>query len=149
MPSDAHDSGSRNGSDALFAQTADLQQFDRVVLIVDDHRDFRETLAEVLDDAGYRVGCAANGREALARLRQGPTPFLILLDLQMPVMNGWEFLRCRADEPTLARVPVIVISACADDPGTRSSLSDCQLLKKPIDLPALLELVAAHCSNCT
>src|SRR5258708_35647529 len=80
------------------------------ILLVEDQRDFRELLAELLTAEGYAVDCAANGREACLRLRRAPLPNLILLDLIMPVMNGWGFLSALQPDPALPRIPVYVLS---------------------------------------
>jgi CheY-like chemotaxis protein len=81
------------------------------ILIVDDHTDSREAIAELLRDAGH-ISCeATNGREALDWLhRQNELPCLILLDLRMPTMDGWDFLRVLNGAPRLSDIPVIIIS---------------------------------------
>jgi len=81
---------------------------------VEDEKDLRELLAEVLQDHGYTVATAANGREALDRLASGPLPALILLDLMMPVMTGWEFRRRQIQDVRIAAIPVIAFSGVAD-----------------------------------
>src|SRR5512143_2353035 len=81
------------------------------VLGVDDERDIREAVAEVLKEEGYEVFDARDGAEALRQLR-AHHPAVVLLDLMMPGMNGWEFCAARKNEaPELSRIPVIVISA--------------------------------------
>ena len=81
------------------------------VLIVDDHLDTLETIAELVSDEGHTHSEASNGQEALSWLeRQADLPCLILLDLRMPVMDGWDFLRAMRALPRLAEIPVIVIS---------------------------------------
>jgi CheY-like chemotaxis protein len=113
------------------------------VMVVEDDAETRELIAEVLRDDGYAVLTAANGAEALASLRAGlPPPTLILLDLMMPVMSGWQFLDERAGDQTLARIPVLVLSA---DPTRQlaSSRGVVAVVGKPFDLPRLLKLVRA------
>src|SRR5262245_34872901 len=83
------------------------------VLIVDDDYDIRATLHEILSDEGYDVASSANGFEALQALRSGTAPCLILLDLMMPVMDGWQFRAQQLSDPTLASIPVVVLSADA------------------------------------
>src|SRR5262245_41874314 len=83
----------------------------RLVLIVDDDQDIRDTLGGVLTEEGYRVVGAANGQEALDYLKDGERPCLILLDLMMPVMDGWQFLKQQGMSPSLAEIPVVVITA--------------------------------------
>jgi CheY-like chemotaxis protein len=89
---------------------------------------------------------AANGHEALARLHGGrPMPGLILLDLMMPVMDGWEFLVAQQDDPALARIPVIVISA---DHALRHEVAQLEVagyLPKPFEYDALLDTVQRYC----
>src|SRR5512142_2938239 len=84
----------------------------RRVLIVEDDVDIRETLGELLATAGYETAGAANGLDGLAAARRAP-PDLIVLDLMMPVMDGWEFRSAQRRDPALASIPVIVISASA------------------------------------
>src|SRR5947207_15447872 len=81
------------------------------ILIVEDDFDIREALTQILEDEGFQVRCASNGREALEVATSGPAPRLILLDLMMPVMNGWQFRAEQLKDPRLAEVPVLVISA--------------------------------------
>ena len=83
------------------------------ILVVEDDQDTREGLAEVLAVAGYLVRTAANGKIALEQAREN-RPDLIVLDLAMPVMNGWQFLEVQRRDPRLAAIPVIVASASID-----------------------------------
>src|SRR4051812_47731105 len=80
------------------------------VLVVDDEPTMRDLLAMVLEDEGYTVRRAADGRDALAKIADH-TPAVVVLDLQMPVLDGWGFLRLRQDNAALATLPVIVMSA--------------------------------------
>lgn len=108
------------------------------VLVVDDDPDIRETLRDVIEAEGFAVVCAANGREALAALGMGLRPSLVVLDLMMPAMNGWELLAAIRADRALADLPVAVISAAggrATPPGATCFLG------KPIDLDTLIELV--------
>lgn len=81
-----------------------------VVVVVDDDQDWRDLVVEFLRDSGYAAIGAAHGREALARAR-AVRPSLFVLDLEMPVMSGWEFRREQLRDPALAQVPVIVTSS--------------------------------------
>ena len=82
------------------------------ILIVDDELSFRQMLSTLLEDAGYRAFSAANGRDALTYLRQSRTkPGLILLDMAMPVMSGWDFLRVQRHEARLSSIPVVIVTA--------------------------------------
>lgn len=112
------------------------------VLIVEDERDIREALAEALAYEGYDVTVAANGREALRTLGDGPLPDVILLDLVMPEMSGWEFRQVQARDPALAGIPVVVVSA--SDPG--AARPD-RHLPKPFAIDALFDAVAELVSH--
>lgn len=115
------------------------------ILIVEDDNDIRQALVDVLTLENFRVTTARNGKEALELLRNSPTswrPCFILLDLMMPVMNGWEFLLEQRSDPKLKDIPVMVCSAVADRnrfPGI------VDFLKKPINVDELLMLVGRHC----
>jgi CheY-like chemotaxis protein len=80
------------------------------VLVVDDDRDMRDTIAAVLESEGYDVRCAENGAQALAAMH-GPKPAAVVLDLSMPVMSGWELLEAVRAEDELSSIPVVVFSA--------------------------------------
>ncbi len=114
------------------------------ILVVDDDPDIRETLAELLQEEGYAVTSAAHGGEALLSLRAEPRPGLILLDLMMPIMDGWQFRAEQKKDPELASIPVVIISATGRDELV-SSLGAAQFLKKPINLEQLLAAVEQHC----
>lgn len=83
----------------------------RHVLVVDDDPLIRETMTEILEESGYRVATAAHGGEALTALRQGPRPDAIILDLMMPIMDGWQFLDAKATDKTICAVPVLIHTA--------------------------------------
>ena len=105
----------------------------RPVLVVDDDPDIRETLRFVLEDAGYPVYTAENGREALEVLADAqPLPGLILLDLMMPVMNGWQLRMELLKDQRLARIPVVVISGAANVESEARALGAAGYLAKPI-----------------
>jgi CheY-like chemotaxis protein len=113
----------------------------RSVLVVDDDRSIRETILSILASDGRKAIGAANGKEALEVLRRIPKPGLILLDLMMPVMSGWELLeRLRSDERT-ADVPVVVVSAV----GKRNERGASRVIQKPVQAGTLLNLVAEFC----
>jgi CheY-like chemotaxis protein len=113
------------------------------VLIVEDDEDLREMMAQLLTLEGYQTTTVANGREALEYLHDAEKPHLILLDLMMPVMDGWEFRRQQQADPALAPVPVIVLSAL--DQARASNLEAEAFLKKPLDFDRLLSLVRTYC----
>ena len=110
------------------------------VLVVDDDADIRQTVGMVLEEEGYEVQVAADGAAALALLRAGPPPALILLDLMMPVMNGWQFREAQTADETLAAIPVVVISA--DNRLREACPFGDNYLRKPVDIDALLSIVA-------
>jgi CheY-like chemotaxis protein len=113
------------------------------VLIVEDDADLREMMAQLLSLEGFQTAAVGNGREALEYLQRRESPDVILLDLMMPVMDGWEFRRRQQADPALARVPVIVLSAL-DQSRTRG-VSASAFLKKPLDFDRLLQLVRSYC----
>jgi CheY-like chemotaxis protein len=116
------------------------------ILVVDDDPDIRETIVEILEDSGHRAIAAANGNEALARLREeGDPPCLILLDLMMPIMDGRAFRQAQLADPTLAPIPVIVLSAFRDTAETARQLAAAGHLTKPVTLDALMNLVDTFC----
>lgn len=109
------------------------------MLIVDDESDIRETVSEVLADEGYEVHDARDGAEALSKCR-ALHPSVVLLDLMMPRMNGWEFRAAQMHDPELAEIPVVVVSAL----GRVSTIDAAAFLQKPFDLSDLLEVVRRH-----
>ena len=117
------------------------------VLIVEDDRDVRLALAEVLAEEGYRIALAEHGFDALCQLRFGMPPGVILLDLMMPVMDGWEFLAEQRAKPALASIPVVVLTAAGNARGLGASPQVVARLRKPVDIGALLDAVASACAR--
>ena len=113
------------------------------ILVVDDDPDIRDSLREVLEDEGYDVACVGNGREALDHLKAAkPQPCVILLDLMMPVMDGWQFRKEQKQDPELAGIPLVVITAT----GKRPVLIDAaELVMKPLDLTQLFAAIERYC----
>jgi CheY-like chemotaxis protein len=111
------------------------------VLVVDDDDDLREVLREILAARGYRVATASDGREALALLRGGLSPSIILLDLRMPGMSGWQFRREQRRDPELADIPVLVLSGGSPQ-HVSSTLGSIDMLPKPIDLDDLTAMIS-------
>ena len=113
------------------------------VLIVEDDEDLREMMAQFLLVEGFRPETVSNGQEALDYLRKGPTPSVILLDMMMPIMDGWEFRREQQRDPRVANVPVIVLSAL--DRNRVGDIGEAAFMKKPLDFDRLLDLVRRYC----
>jgi CheY-like chemotaxis protein len=115
------------------------------ILLVEDDPGLRDTLAEVLSERGYEVTCAPHGLAALAALAElgpRPPPSVILLDLAMPVMDGWTFRARQRRDPRFASIPTIVLSASLGaDPHALDGLAPAATLSKPFDLASLLETV--------
>ncbi len=109
----------------------------RTVLVVDDNTDAADALAQILEYEGYAVATACDGREALQYLRDSPTPDLIVLDLMMPIMNGWELRAELAKVPTFAKVPIVVMTALAQ----AAEIEADAIVAKPIDLKSLLHIM--------
>jgi CheY-like chemotaxis protein len=100
-------------------------------------------LGRFLELEGFQVEVAANGRQALERLTAGMHPCVILLDLMMPVMDGWQFRREQVRDRELAEIPVIVVSAAGRD--RIAEIDANAYLTKPVDLEQLLERVSHYC----
>lgn len=115
------------------------------ILVVEDYPYLRTVLADLLRHEGYTVATASNGAEALAYLKQHPPPRLILLDLRMPVMNGWTFLAHRRADPALAAIPVVVLSSDAAEVQAPLPPDVAAWVPKPIAIPQLLAIIAQVC----
>ena len=113
------------------------------VMVVEDDVAIRESLVELLEDEGYSVLSAPNGREALEVLRKNELPCLILLDLMMPVMDGWQFRREQASDPRLGSIPVVVITAAGEKPA--ASIQANLVLHKPVKVDRVLGAVQQFC----
>jgi CheY-like chemotaxis protein len=113
------------------------------ILIVDDDNDVRSALSEMLEEEGFSVEGAHNGREALARLRGGGAhPAVILLDLMMPGMDGWDFRSEQMRDPKLASVPVVIVSASGfSRESIRTQFRPAAYVEKPIERGELLDAI--------
>ena len=116
----------------------------RRVLVVEDDRDIREAVREILEDHAYEPVEAENGAVALEVLRAGqPDPCLILLDVMMPVMDGFQFRAEQEKDPSLSAIPVVLFTAHAA--VTPSSVGAVGVLQKPLDFDRLLKLLEEYC----
>jgi CheY-like chemotaxis protein len=114
------------------------------ILVVDDDEQTRNSLREILEEEGYGVATASNGQEAIEKLDGGDPPALILLDLLMPVMDGWQFLARQQSHPLSRPVPIVLLSGMAyirDAPGVADFLS------KPIRPEKLLSCIKRFCGE--
>ncbi len=116
----------------------------RCVLLVEDDISIRETLKDVCEAEGYIVFMASNGAEALRKLEVIPKPCLILCDLMMPVMNGWDFLDRLSADQDFAVVPVVVMSAVSPE-GIRRRV---KAIRKPFDIEAIIGTIREACGGC-
>ena len=113
------------------------------VLVVEDDRDIRDAVVEILQDEGYAVAAASDGQEALEHLHSGaPRPDLILLDLMMPVMSGYQFRQEQLAIAELASIPVLVITADVNARAKVESLKAAGFVQKPLKIQPLLDRVA-------
>jgi CheY-like chemotaxis protein len=125
----------RRSAILLFEMLATWVRSPRYILVVDDDRAIRDALRLLLEEDGYRVKVARDGREALELLRSAPPPCVILLDLMMPEMDGKEFLRLKNRNPVLAEIPVCVMTASGRLTPMPAGVS--AVLHKPFDASEL------------
>jgi DNA-binding response OmpR family regulator len=111
---------------------------------VDDDASFRHEVAECLRSEGYAVVGAPHGRAGLDYLRTHEEPSFVLLDLTMPVMDGWELYREMKSDAALASIPIVVVSGLSRTPGERAMLDAEAYLEKPLRLERLLAIAEAH-----
>ena len=112
------------------------------ILVIEDDEDIRESLQQVLEMEGYDVVPAGNGREGLAALSQAE-PCVILLDLMMPVMNGWEFRREQLSDSLLASIPTVIVTAYVGP--IPNGLGEAPKVRKPVKPEQLISLVETYC----
>jgi signal transduction histidine kinase len=128
---DGGDEGRRAGSRETAAA--------RILLVEDDHA-IRDVMLSLLEDEGYLVLTAQNGQEALDALRTAAAPDLIILDLRMPVMDGWQFRAVQKGDPALAGIPVVAVSA--DGSPQAAAIDAAAYLRKPLNADTLLEAIS-------
>ncbi len=118
------------------------------VLVVDDDKKVCEIISAVLASQGYETAVAGNGKEALDYLRTSSSqPGLILLDLMMPEMTGWEFRRIQQADPALAGIPVAIITGLAEEEGKVASIGAVDVLYKPSRVETLTTLASRFCKK--
>jgi CheY-like chemotaxis protein len=115
------------------------------ILVVEDESDIRAEIAELLRDRGFDVAEAADGAEALAKLRAGFRPCLILLDLMLPRVDGWTFRAEQMKDPVLAGIPVVVLSGVRNLDVESRNLAVAAFLSKPFEAEQLLTMVRSYC----
>ncbi len=116
---------------------------DERVLLVEEDADLREAMAGWLEESGYNVSTAGNGAEALNLLRAGLVPCVILLDLMMPKVNGWQFRDEQKKHAAWAEIPVVVVSAMAN--LKERPIDAAAVVQKPVNLKVLTGLLDKHC----
>jgi len=122
----------------------------RRVLLIEDDLPVCNSLREALQEEGFKVATAADGREALELLRRGPRPSAILLDLMMPVMDGWDFRQEQLRDPVLRNIPTVVVTATGFSAETvRAQFGDVDLFPKPIPFLDLLDTLGRICESPT
>jgi CheY-like chemotaxis protein len=114
-------------------------------LLVEDHADLRGAVAELLRWEGYTVAEASDGEDALAQLRAGLFPCLVLLDLNMPRSSGWSFRAAQRGDPRLATIPIVALSAHHGVAQHAEALGVEDYLAKPLDFDKLLRIVQRTC----
>lgn len=117
------------------------------VLIIEDSANIRDAMSALLGLRGYQVQVAGNGEEALALLHDGPLPGIILMDLMMPVMDGWAFLEAKERDPRIAAIPVIVNSTVSTFRPLRNRRALVAVLEKPVDMEQLLGVLERYCGR--
>jgi CheY-like chemotaxis protein len=113
------------------------------ILVVEDDKDLRDSLCEALELEGYVAVSAENGQAALRHLATGPQPCMILLDLMMPVMDGWTFRQELLKDAACAEIPVIVMTAATQ--GRAAAVASQAILYKPLHMGRVIDVVQEHC----
>ena len=117
---------------------------DQHILVVEDDPDTRQAMTTVLELEGYEVVSVANGKEALEHMRRDGRPAVILLDLMMPVLDGWQFRAEQKQDQSLASIPVVVVSADGAVQQKAASLGAAGYLQKPVEVDELLRVVGQY-----
>jgi len=120
------------------------------ILIVDDDRGVLNGLTELLEEEGYKVATAIDGLDALHQLRGGLRPCVILLDLMMPVMDGWDFRHEQMKDQVLSDIPVVVITAAGfSEASVKAQFGDIEFVPKPPPGSSLLDAIRRRCGEPT
>ncbi|MBP9679824.1 MAG: response regulator [Bacteriovorax sp.] len=114
----------------------------KYLLIIEDNKDIQNVLKTALEIEGYLIFTANNGKEGLEQLSKMPIPCMVLLDLMMPIMNGWEFADEISRDIIYSSIPIVVVSAFNDK---NFNTEKNNYIQKPIDLDALLKTISKHC----
>jgi two-component system response regulator MprA len=118
------------------------------ILIVDDDRAVVNSLTELLEAEGYKVATATDGLDALDQLRGGLRPCIILLDLMMPTMDGWDFRHEQMNDQALRDIPVVVITAAGfSEESVKAQFGDIEFVAKPPPLQGLLDAIRRRCGE--
>ena len=124
-----------------------MPALDHHILVVEDDAGLRDALCELLLDEGMLVSCAENGQVGLELLRAGARPCLILLDLQMPFLDGFGFRRQQLADPDLADIPAVVMTAQTARESEARRLGISLTLRKPVAPDRILGAIAEVCSH--
>jgi CheY-like chemotaxis protein len=119
------------------------------ILVVDDEPLIAMALEAALEDAGYEVATAANGRQGLERLAEAPRPEVVLLDMMMPVMSGPAMLAAMAADPALGGIPVIVLSSLPEETIRARASGAAAILRKPYTADEVLGAIARVLAEAT
>ncbi|MGH7341428.1 MAG: response regulator, partial [Candidatus Rokuibacteriota bacterium] len=115
------------------------------ILVVDDQTDSSDAVGLLLEEQGFKVRIARDGEEALDALHRGLRPCLVVVDLMMPKMDGWEFRQRQLSDPQFATIPVVMMSGYPNAQEAAGTLGVRTVLKKPLSVNRLLSLVHRHC----
>lgn len=114
------------------------------ILVVEDDTSIRELLVELLESEGYQVASAINGLEGLKYLQSNNNPDLILIDLMMPVMDGYSFRTEQLKNPDWSKIPTVVMSAEANAKEKMKNFNITAFLSKPVELDTILKTVSRY-----
>jgi CheY-like chemotaxis protein len=120
---------------------------DDYVLVIDDDADLRESIGMMLEVAGHSFTLANDGLDGLQRLRTGRPPCVVLLDLMMPRMSGFELRSLMKADPQLSAIPVIVVTGAGPLADRRAAELDAEILRKPVEVQVLLDAVNRRCNR--